>query len=172
MCHTQNLNLVKFHNLTTFSDFGISKFENLWGSSFFKKISKFPLNFKNPSKFFEKVFCFCDNWIWIGIVKLYLTRTGYFSSAANVLTRSPRFGMSIRETFKNSIGLSVVKEYDKSAVMQMSSVLWRVYHVACRRVLWNRIFRHLSDHVFGVRNFGNTTSITGNLFDQNVQNLS
>ena len=38
----------------------------------------------------RKIFSFWDNCIWIGIVKLSLLRTGYFSSAANVLTSSPK----------------------------------------------------------------------------------
>ena len=62
----------------------------LWASSFFPKRSKFQMHFKNTAKNSEKVFCFWDNSIWIGIVKLSLLRTGYFSSAANVLTSSPK----------------------------------------------------------------------------------
>ena len=76
--------------LTTFSESVISKIQNLGGSSFFKKYLKFNLDFKNAAKNSEKVFCFWDNCIWIGIVKLSLLRTGYFSSAANVLTSSPK----------------------------------------------------------------------------------
>ena len=57
---------------------------------FFSKCLKFKLDFKNAAKNWEKVFCFWDNCIWIGIVKLSLLRTGYFSSAANVLTSSPK----------------------------------------------------------------------------------
>ena len=60
--------------------------------------------------------------------------------------------MSIRETFSNGISFAVINHYDKSAVMQISAVLGHVYHVACRRVVWNRIFRHLSDYFFLVRN--------------------
>ena len=60
--------------------------------------------------------------------------------------------MSIRETFSNSVDLAVMNEYDKGAVMWISTVLGHVYHVACRRVVWNRIFRHLSDYFFLVRN--------------------
>ena len=67
--------------------------------------------------------------------------------------------MSIRGTFPNSTDLEVVTESDKYAVIQISTVLRQLYHVACRRVLWDVIFRHLSDHRFGVRNFGNTKSM-------------
>ena len=57
---------------------------------FFPKYLKFILDFKNEAKKWEKVFWFWDNCIWIGIVKLSLVRTGYFSLAANVLTTSPK----------------------------------------------------------------------------------
>ena len=63
--------------------------QNIWGSFFFWKYLKFNEDFKNGAKNGEKVFCFWDNCIWIGIVKVSLLRTGYFSSAANVLTSSP-----------------------------------------------------------------------------------
>ena len=76
--------------LTTFSESVTSKIQNLWGSSVFSKYSKFNLNFKNAAKNSEKVFCFWDNCIWIGIVKLSLWRTRYFSSATNVLKSSPK----------------------------------------------------------------------------------
>ena len=76
--------------LTTFSESVTSKIQNLWGSSFVSKCLKFNVDFKNAAKNWEKVFCFWDNCIWIGIVKLSLLRTGYFSSAANVLTSSPK----------------------------------------------------------------------------------
>ena len=38
----------------------------------------------------EKVFCFWDNCISPGIVKLILLRTGYISLAANMLANSPK----------------------------------------------------------------------------------
>ena len=57
---------------------------------FCSKCSKLILDFKNAAKIFKKLFSFSDNYIWIGIVKLSLLRTGYFSSAANVLIRRPK----------------------------------------------------------------------------------
>ena len=47
----------------------------------------------------------------------------------------PRFGMSIREIFTNSVDLKVINEYDKGAATQISKVIGNVYHVACGRVL-------------------------------------
>ena len=76
--------------LTPFSEFVISETQNLWGSSFFSKNSKYQMDFKNAAKNFEKKFCFRYNCIWIGIVKLSLWRIRYISSAANVLTSSPK----------------------------------------------------------------------------------
>ena len=58
--------------------------------SFLSKFSKFHLHFKIEARNAEKGFCFWHNCIWIGIVKLSLLRRGYFSSAANVLTSSPK----------------------------------------------------------------------------------
>ena len=88
--------------LTTFSESVISKTQNLWGLSFFKKYLNFQLDFKNAAKNSENVLCSLNNCMRIGIVKLTLLRTGYgivkltllrtgyFSSAANVLRSSPK----------------------------------------------------------------------------------
>ena len=76
--------------LTTFLESVISDIQNLLGSSFFSKYLKFILDLKNEAKYWQKVLCFWDNCIWIGIVKLSLLRRGYFSSTTNVLTSSPK----------------------------------------------------------------------------------
>ena len=47
----------------------------------------------------KKFFCFWDICIWIGIVKLSLLRTGYLSSASNVLTSSPKIWHVNRRDF-------------------------------------------------------------------------
>ena len=67
-----------------------SNIQNLWRSPFLSKCLKFNPDLKNAGKNWENVFSFLDNCIWIGIVKLSLWRTRYFSSAANALTRSPK----------------------------------------------------------------------------------
>ena len=43
----------------------------------------------------------------------------------------PTLGMSITETFSNSINLAMINESDKGAVMQISTVLGHTYHIAC-----------------------------------------
>ena len=75
--------------VTTFSESIILEIQKLLGSSFFSEWSKFNLDFINAGKNWENLFCFWDNCIWIAIVRLSLLRTGYFSSAAKVLTSSP-----------------------------------------------------------------------------------
>ena len=60
--------------LSKFSKSLISELQNLWGSSFLSKCSKFIPDFKNAAKKSAKVFRFWDNHIWNGIVKLSLSR--------------------------------------------------------------------------------------------------
>ena len=52
------------------------------------KILKLNVNFRNSEKNWEKVFCFWDNSIWIGCVKLSLLRREYLPSAFSVLGNS------------------------------------------------------------------------------------
>ena len=66
----------------------ISEINQLWRSSFFWKCSKFNVDFENGRKNPEKAFCFWDNGVRIGCVKLSLLRREYLSSAVNVLTNS------------------------------------------------------------------------------------
>ena len=71
---------------------------------FFSECLKFLLDFKNGAKNPEKVFCWLDNCIQIGIVKLSLLRTGNFSWAANVLTSSTlKSSLKFNLDFQNSV---------------------------------------------------------------------
>ena len=65
-----------------------SEIYQLWGSSFFWKCSKFNVDFENLRKNAEKAFCFWDNYVRNGCVKLSVLRREYLSSAVNVLTNS------------------------------------------------------------------------------------
>ena len=76
--------------LTTFSDYLSSKIQKLWRSVFVWNCLKFNLHFKNEAKVSENFFSFSNKSIWIGIVKFSLLKTGYFSSAANVLASSTK----------------------------------------------------------------------------------
>ena len=83
--------------------FGVRIFQNtksMW-VIFCSKCWKFNLDFENSTKNSEKVFCFLDNCIWIGIVRLSLIRTGYFSSAPNVIKSSGKiWHVKNRDFFK------------------------------------------------------------------------
>ena len=67
--------------------------------------------------------------------------------------------MLIRESRSNSLSLAAINEFDKGSLTQNSKLLGHVYHVGCWRVPRKGTFRHLSDYVFGVRNFETTKSM-------------
>ena len=66
----------------------IWQINQLWRSSFFRKYLKLHVDFENARKNLEKAFCFWDNFVRIGCVKLSLLRREYWSSAVNVLTNT------------------------------------------------------------------------------------
>ena len=110
---------------------------------FFWKCRKFNGDFKNP-EYLEKVFCFRDKSISTGCVKFSLLRKEYFLLVVNLLTRREYllsvvniFSISVRETFSNSIAFTVINKY---AAVHISTVLGPIYHVACRRVVWQENF--------------------------------
>ena len=116
---------------------------------------KFFIDFKNSAKNWEKVLCFWDNCIWIGIVKLSLLRRGYFSSAANVLRTSPEiYNVKNKDIFDD-------KTLTWHWSINMIKILWWIFQqcfgtftmllVKAFSQTW--LFRHLSDYVFGVCNF-------------------
>ena len=43
--------------------------------------------------------------------------------------------MSLRETLSNSITFTLINEYGKGAVVEIETVFWPVYHVACQVAL-------------------------------------
>ena len=107
---------------------------------FLCKIFKSSVRLQNAPRNWEKVFCFWENCIWIGIVKLSLLRTWYISSAANVLTRSSEIWHMKNREFLKVIDLAVINKYDKDVVMQISIVVRHVYRVASETVLSNGTF--------------------------------
>ena len=85
--------------------------------------SKFDVDFTNGIRNSEKMFCFLDNSSWIGCCKFSPLRKENLSLAVIVLTNNPRFQISLRETFCNSISSRVVEKFDKSVVLQISPVI-------------------------------------------------
>ena len=73
-----------------------------------------------------KVFCFWDNSISIGCVKLSVLRREYLPSASMCWKRVLRICMSLTETFCKSIALTVINKYRKGAAMQISTMIGRV----------------------------------------------
>ena len=88
-----------------------------------------------------------------------LLETGYLLSAGNVLRTSPKIWHVKEETFRNSIALAVINKDDQGVLVQISTVFGPVYHTACRRASKTELFKHLSNHVLRVRNFGSTKSM-------------
>ena len=66
----------------------IWQINQLWRSSFFRKCLKFHVDIENARKNLEKAFCFWDNFVRHGCVKLSLLRREYWSSEVNVLTNT------------------------------------------------------------------------------------
>ena len=148
--------------------FGVHNFGNKKGMKVISCFHTFKISdrFRKCNKNREQAFCSWDNCIWIGIVELSLLITGYFSSAGNVLTSSPRFWMSIRGTFFNSVSFAMTNEYDKGAAKHIATVLGHVYHIAFEASSETRLFRHLSGYLFRVWNFGNTKSMRVTFFSK------
>ena len=107
---------------------------------FFFKIFKISFRFAELRK---QISIF--NFIWIGCIKLSLLRREYLSSAVNVLTNSPIiFHVTKRDFFLlkwlNSDRKCGSSKYGNGAVLQISRVIWTVYHVALWKVFWNGVF--------------------------------
>ena len=145
--------------MTLLSESVISGMKNLWGYCFLSKCLKINLDSKNSEKSWEKFFFSWDNSLWIGIVKLPLLKKDTFYRQSICYQTVPTFCVWIKEIFSNSTDFAGINEYDKSILMQISTEPGHVYHVPCRGSSETGIFRHLSDHVFGVRNLKNTKSM-------------
>ena len=118
----------------------IWQINQLWGSSFFCKCSKFHVDFVNARKSSEKGFCFWDNCFWIGCVKYSLLRRECWSSAVNVLTNTYKDLRLTKTDFFNSLTFKMITTYGNGSVIQITTVFERVYRVACQRFLWNGTF--------------------------------
>ena len=89
----------------------------LRGSSFFSKCFKFDVDSRNLVKYPEKGFTFLDHYILIGCCKFWLLQREYLSSAAKILTKSPKgYNITKRDSFCIS-PLRVTKQDNKSALM-------------------------------------------------------
>ena len=87
-----------------------------------------------------KIFYFWNKCIWIVCIQLSLLITEYLSSAVNVLKKRLKNFHVSKSDFYKSITFTVITQDDKIALINIESVLWPAYHVACQRVLWNGSF--------------------------------
>ena len=74
--------------LITFPESKVWEIQNVRGSSFCLKCSRFNADLKNAEKNSEKIFV--KNCILIAIVNFSRLRTGYLSSPANMVGNSPK----------------------------------------------------------------------------------
>ena len=65
--------------------------------------------------------------------------------------------MLLRGTLSNSITFTVINEYGKGGAIEIQTVFWPVYNVACQGFFYNGTFLDIYvTKSFGVRIFGNT----------------
>ena len=142
--------------------FGVRNFGNTKPMRVILLFKTFEISNRFPkwTKNWEKVFCFCDNCIWIGIVKFFLWRTRYISSPANVLTSSPKiFHVNKRDLFQLSFLWQWSMNMKKVPLCWFQQCFGRFTMLLAEGFSEMGLFRHLSNHVFSVRNLGNTKAV-------------
>ena len=158
-------------SLTTFSQSVISEIKKLSGSSFDSKCLKFNVDFKKAAKNSEKVYCFWDHCIWIGIVKLFQLRTRYFSSAANMLTSSPKIWLANkRDLFQLNLLGSDWWIWLRCCDADYNSA-WARLPCCFSKGSPKREFLDFYLTMFWESTISEIKSCEGHLFDQNFQNL-
>ena len=134
--------------------------DNVFGVLNFRSTKDMRAIFFGKDRNWEKNFCFIDNCIWIGIIKLSLLRTEYLSSADNVLTWNPKIWHVNKRNFFPT-------QFSWQWSLNMIKVLWYRFQqflgtftiLLVKRSSETRFFRYLSNHVFSVRIIGNTKSV-------------
>ena len=132
---------------------------------FCSRCSNLNINFKNAEKNWTKSFCFCDNCIWIGWVKLSLFRREYFPSAVNVLTSSLK---TLLITMRDILRLCSLHRYQR---------MWESFCCLYSNSVWDRLPCSLSEGpqkkdfldnylttFLGARNFENTSPMRVSFF--------
>ena len=118
-----------------------------WGSSLFWKYAKFNLDFKNAEKNWGNIFCFWDNYIWIGCVKLFLLRIEHLWSAVNVLTNSPKILHTLKETFSNWIASNLSINMIKLLSGRFEHCIGRFTMLLVQQSAKRGLFRDFSNRV-------------------------
>ena len=120
----------------------LRKYLSYEGDIFFQKCTKFHVHFKNAKKNLHKTFLVSEIIVSEPIAR---TSPNYDENACDMQStfyqRIPRFQISLREIFSNSICLGLTKNQEESAAGQISSVLRTRGRDDSRRVLGSRGFR-------------------------------
>ena len=156
--------------------FGVRNFGNtpvMRVTFFFWKCSEFNLYFKFSEKNSEKYYCFWDNCIWIGCVKLSLLRTEYLPSALNVLTKSLQIlNITSRDFLKTQLSsqwsIHMVKFLSFRFQQCLDPFTMLVFEWSSEMGL----VRHWSKLFLVVRNFGNTSAMRVIYFCEIIENLN
>ena len=96
---------------------------------------------KKKKRKIDKKFFLCEQTVFELVVFncLYLTKE-YLQSTVNVLKTVLRFCISLKETFSNSVTLTVINKNGEGATVHIPTVLRPVYHVALQRILSSGTF--------------------------------
>ena len=121
---------------------GIRKFKNASAKMVisFLKMFKIECKFRICKKERENIFRFRYICIWKRCNKLRPLRREYLLSALSGLKKYRKILISLRETLPGWIAFREINKNGKGAVLQISTDFRPVYHVSCRRILWNRTF--------------------------------
>ena len=146
--------------------------QNLRRSCFYSKILKFNIGFKNGAKNWENGFCFRDNCIWIGIVKLSKLRTGYFSSAGNVLPSSPKIlHVNKRNFFEHNFVASEKWIWQRRCDANFNSVWAHLpYYMSKHPLKWDFWYIYLT--TFSESVTSKIQNLWGSLFDSKISKFS
>ena len=79
--------------------------------------------------------CFLDNGVRFRVLKLFLLRREYFSSAVNVLTNTYKALHLTKTDFSRLNYLQNDQKYGNGTAVQIATVFEPVNHVSCQRVL-------------------------------------
>ena len=123
--------------------FGVRNFRNtsaMRAFFFWKTFKVWSRLQKCKNKNWHQFSCFWDNCLWIGCVKVFVLRKEYFPRVVNALANTFQILHISKRDFSNPIAFTVINNYAKGGVAQISTVLGRVHHAARRSVLWNGIF--------------------------------
>ena len=98
------------------------------------------IGFQNIEKNRENIFCFWDNYTWIGCLKLPLLGGEYWSSKVNMLRSSIKILSITKRVFSNSFAFTAIDKYGKGGAVKISKVFGVPNNDAYGRFLWKGTF--------------------------------